>query len=67
MPFLLGRRQCLGEHFAMIEGVLLLAMIVRRYAFTRVSHEPIDTRPISTLRLARPLVMHVAERRVATG
>lgn len=63
MPFLLGRRQCLGEHFAMLEGVLLLAMIVRRYAFTRVSREPIETRPISTLRFARPLVMHVDDRR----
>ncbi len=63
MPFLLGRRQCLGEHFAMLEGPLLLAMLVRRYAFTRVSREPIATRPISTLRLARPLMMHVRERR----
>jgi cytochrome P450 len=62
MPFLLGRRQCLGEHFAMLEGPLLLAMIVRRYAFKRVSHEPIGTRPISTLRLARPLMVHVHER-----
>jgi cytochrome P450 len=65
MPFLLGRRQCLGEHFAMLEGVLLLAMIVRRYAFTRVDREPIDTRPISTLRLGRPLVMRVADRHAA--
>jgi cytochrome P450 len=62
MPFLLGRRQCLGEHFAMLEGPLLLAMIVRRYAFSRVSRENIATRPISTLRLARPLMMHVRER-----
>jgi cytochrome P450 len=62
MPFLLGRRQCLGEHFAMLEGPLLLAMIVRRFAFTRVSREPIATRPISTLRLARALIMQVHER-----
>lgn len=63
MPFLLGRRQCLGEHFAMLEGPLLLSMILRKYELKRVSHEPIATRPISTLRLARPLVMHVRERR----
>lgn len=62
MPFLLGRRQCLGEHFAMLEGPLLLAMIARRYAFTRVSREPIAMRPISTLRLAQPLIMHVRQR-----
>jgi len=62
MPFLLGRRQCLGEHFAMIEGPLLLSMIVRRYALKRVSLEKIATRPISTLRLAKPLIMHVQAR-----
>jgi cytochrome P450 len=63
MPFLLGRRQCLGEHFAMIEGPLLLSMLVRRYALKRVSFEKIETRPISTLRLAKPLIMHVQARR----
>lgn len=62
MPFLLGRRQCLGEHFAMLEGPLLLSMILRRYALKRVSAEPIGIRPIATLRLARPLVMHVRRR-----
>ncbi len=62
MPFLLGRRQCLGEHFAMLEGPLLLSMILRRYAFKRVSDEPIRTRPIATLRLAKPLVMYVRKR-----
>lgn len=63
LPFLLGRRQCLGEHFAMLEGPLLLSMILRRYSLQRVSHERIGTRPIATLRLARPLIMHVRERR----
>lgn len=61
-PFLLGRRACLGEHFAMLEGVLLLALIVRRYRFARVDDAPIATRPISTLRLARPLRMRVTAR-----
>lgn len=67
MPFLLGRRQCLGEHFAMLEGPLLLAMILRRYAMSRVSSEPIGTRPIATLRLARPLIMHMHDRRATSG
>jgi cytochrome P450 len=62
MPFLLGRRQCLGEHFAMIEGPLLLSMMMRRYTLKRVSQEKIATRPISTLRLAKPLMMHVQTR-----
>lgn len=62
LPFLLGRRQCLGEHFAMVEGVLLLAMIARRYRLERVERAPIATRPIATLRLARPLVMRATLR-----
>ncbi|HET8645662.1 MAG TPA: cytochrome P450 [Vicinamibacteria bacterium] len=56
-PFLLGRRACMGEHFALLEGTLMLALVVRRYVLTPVDADPIATRPISTLRMARPLVM----------
>jgi cytochrome P450 len=59
---LLGRRACLGEHFAMLESVVALAMIVSRYRLTRADEGPIATRPISTLRLARPLRMRVERR-----
>lgn len=33
MPFSSGPRVCTGEGFAMIEGVLLLAMLVRAFRF----------------------------------
>jgi cytochrome P450 len=62
MPFLLGRRACLGEHFGMLEGTIALAMIASRYKLELVDPRPIGTRPISTLRLARPLVMRVVPR-----
>jgi cytochrome P450 len=62
LPFLHGRRACLGEHFAMLEGVVMLAMIVDRYRTERVDSAPILTRPISTLRLDRPLRMRVRRR-----
>jgi cytochrome P450 len=62
LPFLLGRRACLGEHFAMIEGVAALAMIAGRYTMKRLDADTIGTRPISTLRLDRPLRMRVARR-----
>jgi cytochrome P450 len=61
-PFLLGRRACLGEHFAMVEGIVLLAMLVRRYHLALASNQPHRTRPISTLRFARPLMMRVTRR-----
>ena len=56
IPSLVGRRACLGEHFALLEGIAALAGILSRYRIERVEHEPIATRPISTLRLARPVV-----------
>ena len=62
LPFLLGRRACLGEHFAMLEGVLALAMMAGRYTVTRLDNDVIATRPISTLRLARPLRVRVQKR-----
>ncbi|HNN93254.1 MAG TPA: cytochrome P450 [Pseudomonadota bacterium] len=62
LPFLLGRRACLGEHFAMLEGILALAMMVGRYQMERADFGPIATRPISTLRMARPLRMRVWRR-----
>lgn len=63
LPFLLGRRICLGEHFAMLEGVLALALFAARYRFTRIDRDPIGTRPISTLRMTRPLKMRVERTR----
>jgi len=39
MPFSAGQRVCTGAGFAMIEGPLLLAMLVRRFRF-----EPVEGR-----------------------
>ncbi|MGA0541622.1 cytochrome P450 [Neotabrizicola sp. VNH66] len=36
LPFSAGPRVCTGAGFAMIEGVLLLAMLVRSYRFSRI-------------------------------
>jgi enediyne biosynthesis protein E7 len=57
LPFLRGRRACLGEHFAMLEIVVALATIVARFELRRVDQGEIAVRPISTLRMARPLLM----------
>jgi cytochrome P450 len=62
LPFLLGRRACLGEHFGMLEGTIALAMIAARYRLELVTRPPIRTRPIATLRLARPLMMRIHRR-----
>lgn len=40
MPFSAGQRVCPGAGFAMIEGVLLLALLVRSYRFGLVQERP---------------------------
>jgi cytochrome P450 len=40
IPFSAGQRVCPGAGFAMIEGPLLLAMLVRAYRFTPVAERP---------------------------
>jgi cytochrome P450 len=62
MPFLLGRRACLGEHFGMLEGTIALAMIASRYKLELATSIPLQSRPIATLRLARPLLMRAVRR-----
>ena len=59
MPFLLGRRACVGEHFAMLEGVVALAMMVRRFRLEPATALPVGIKPIATLRFERPLLMRV--------
>lgn len=40
MPFSAGPRVCTGAGFAMVEGVLLLAMLTRAFRFTLVPNRP---------------------------
>jgi cytochrome P450 len=47
MPFSAGPRVCTGAGFAMLEGVLLLSMLVRRYCFEVVTGK--DPVPVAHL------------------
>jgi cytochrome P450 len=70
-PFGAGTRVCIGEQFAWMEGVLLLAAIGRRW---RLAHEPthrVGVEPLVTLRPRSGMRMRLerrsGERRGSTG
>jgi cytochrome P450 len=50
LPFGGGPRTCVGNHFAMMEGQILLAMIVREQRLELEANHPVVLDPVITLR-----------------
>ena len=61
-PFGGGPRVCIGNTFALMEGVLLLAAIRQRFALRPVSDAPLELLPAITLRPKRGLMMRLSAR-----
>ncbi len=61
-PFGGGSRQCIGEAFAWMEGVLILATLSQRWRFRMVPGQTVDVQPKITLRPKYPMRM-LPERR----
>jgi cytochrome P450 len=61
-PFGGGPRQCIGESFAWMEGVLLLATIAQQWKLTRVSDEAVEMQAALTLRPKHGLPMQLHRR-----
>lgn len=59
-PFGGGGRQCIGESFAWMEGVLVLATLAQRWQFRMIPGQKVDVQPKITLRPKYPMWM-VAE------
>jgi cytochrome P450 len=64
-PFGAGHRICIGMHFALLELVLVLAAIVRRYSWSLLTDE-VPGVGVSTLRPARPVPLALTDRRAAS-
>jgi cytochrome P450 len=64
VPFGAGPRQCIGNHFALIETQLVLATFARRYRLRLAPGARVEPRPLVTLRPRFGLPMFV-ERRTA--
>ncbi|HYO91168.1 MAG TPA: cytochrome P450, partial [Pyrinomonadaceae bacterium] len=61
-PFGAGARRCIGESFAWMEGVLLIATLARRWRMRHVSSHPVELQPLITLRPKHGMLMTVHKR-----
>jgi cytochrome P450 len=64
-PFGGGPRQCIGEAFAWMEGVLVIAAIAQRWKFRLVPGHPVAMQPLVTLRPKHGMRMVVEQRKVS--
>jgi len=63
VPFSAGPRMCIGNHFSLMEGALILAMISQRYRFTLSPRARIEPQFQITMRPKYGVLLTVAERR----
>jgi len=61
-PFGAGSRVCIGEHFAMMEGVLLLATLAQKWRLRLVPGQRVALWPQITLRPRRSILMQLEPR-----
>ena len=65
-PFGGGVRQCIGEHFAWMELVLLVATIAQRWRLQTVPHQRVVPQPLITLRARHGILMLPEARKSGT-
>jgi cytochrome P450 len=63
IPFGAGSRVCIGNHFALMEGQLVLATLARRFALALTTAAPLVIEPLITLRPKSGISMRIHQRR----
>lgn len=63
-PFGGGAKMCIGEPFARVEGVIVLAMLARRWRLVLPTEDRVGIGPGMLLNPNRPIWMHTLERGV---
>ena len=61
-PFGGGPRRCIGEGFAWMEGILLIATLARSWQMRLVPGHPVEMRPVITLRPKHGMQMTLSKR-----
>lgn len=61
-PFGGGPRRCIGEGFAWMEGILLLASLAQHWQMRLVPNHPVELKPVMTLRPKHGMRMTVMRR-----
>jgi cytochrome P450 len=64
-PFGGGPRQCIGEGFAWVEGVIIIATLAQKWRMRLVSDHPVELQPLVTLRPRYGMRMTLERRRFA--
>ena len=62
LPFGIGPRVCIGQYFAMQEGVIALAVLLRHLRFDFIGTQPPQPVQKITVQPAAPLLMRVSTR-----
>ena len=62
VPFGGGARRCIGESFAWMELVLVLATVAQHWKLVSIPGHPVETQPVVTLRIKHGLKMTVHSR-----
>jgi cytochrome P450 len=61
-PFGAGPRSCIGEGFAWMEGVLLIATLAQTWRLARATADPVEMEPRVTLGVKPPMLMRLERR-----
>lgn len=65
MPFGAGARMCIGNHFAMMEMQLILALFVKTFHFELIENHPVEIKPLITLKPKYGIKMRLSLRDIS--